>query len=96
MFQAEAGLTFKVWRQRARIVLAIDQLSATASNLEGRGRCRLQQHHGILVCLPNGYASLLFSCTMYELLSGAHCASFAAPFVQAATALRPIQRLNAA
>lgn len=28
MFPAETGLTFKAWRQRARIVLAIDQLSA--------------------------------------------------------------------
>jgi AraC-like DNA-binding protein len=28
LFPAETGLTFKAWRQRARIVLAIDQLSA--------------------------------------------------------------------
>ena len=28
MFPVETGLTFKVWRQRARIALAIDQLSA--------------------------------------------------------------------
>lgn len=27
LFPAETGLTFKTWRQRARIVLAIDQLS---------------------------------------------------------------------
>ncbi len=28
MFPVETGLTFKAWRQRARIALAIDQLSA--------------------------------------------------------------------
>jgi AraC-like DNA-binding protein len=28
LFPSETGLTFKAWRQRARIVLAIDQLSA--------------------------------------------------------------------
>ena len=28
LFPAETGLTYKAWRQRARIVLAIDQLSA--------------------------------------------------------------------
>jgi AraC-like DNA-binding protein len=33
LFPAETGLTYKTWRQRARIVLAIDQLSAgTAIN----------------------------------------------------------------
>ena len=28
MFPVETGLTYKAWRQRARIVLAIDQISA--------------------------------------------------------------------
>jgi AraC-like DNA-binding protein len=31
LFPAETGLTFKAWRQRARIVFAIDQLSAGSS-----------------------------------------------------------------
>lgn len=40
LFPAETGLTFKAWRQRARIVLAIDQLSS------GRSIARVAAHVG--------------------------------------------------
>jgi AraC-like DNA-binding protein len=40
LFPSETGLTFKAWRQRARIVLAIDQLS------EGSAISQVAAHTG--------------------------------------------------
>jgi AraC-like DNA-binding protein len=38
LFPAETGLSFKTWRQRARIVLAIDQLSAGSTVAQAAAR----------------------------------------------------------
>ena len=52
LFPAETGLTFKAWRQRARIVHAMDQLARGNSIARVAAEGRLRQHGCVLMRLP--------------------------------------------
>ena len=62
LFPAETGLTYKAWRQRARIVLAIDQLSLdrTISQIAGQA----------------GFASTAAFCFAFRQVTGMTTATF--------------------